>query len=171
MIIFIEKLQKSDAAKLLEFEIENRMYFEEMVPSRGDDYYTPEVFNNSLSALLDEQLQGISQFYLIKDNDQNIVGRINLVDFDEKRKICHLGYRIGEKHSSKGIASKALSLLLHSLKNSNIEIIQAKTTTNNIGSQRVLEKNDFEKISISQDHVQLNSLKVNFVFYQWTRPV
>lgn len=36
------KLQEKHFEKLFKFELENRGYFEEMVPSRGDDYYNLE---------------------------------------------------------------------------------------------------------------------------------
>lgn len=169
MNIFIEKLQKSDAVNLLQFELENRIFFEKMVPTRGDEYYTPETFNERLAALLDEQIQGVSQFYLIKDRNQKILARINLVDFDENRKVCHLGYRIGQEHTRKGIASKALALLLESLIDTPIRVIKAKTTTNNIASQKVLEKNGFEKVDTSDEQIEINKQKVNFIFYKWTK--
>ncbi|KON90118.1 acetyltransferase [Sporosarcina globispora] len=169
MDIFIEKLQKNDAVNLLQFELENRIFFEEMVPTRGDDYYTPEIFNERLAALLDEQIQGVSQFYLIKDRNQKVLGRINLVDFDEYQKVCHLGYRIGQEHTRKGIASKALALLLESLIDTTIRVIKAKTTTNNIASQKVLEKNGFEKVDTSDEQIEINKQKVNFIFYKWTK--
>lgn len=169
MNIFIEKLQKKDAVNLLQFELENRIFFEEIVPSRGDDYYTPEIFNKNLKALLDEQIQGISQFYLIKNRKQNVIGRINLVDFDEYQRVCHLGYRIGQEHTRKGIASKALALLLESVTDTTIRVIKAKTTTNNIASQKVLEKNGFEKVETGDEQIEINNQKVNFIFYKWIK--
>ncbi|MEC2056033.1 GNAT family N-acetyltransferase [Peribacillus psychrosaccharolyticus] len=170
MTILIEGLSKRDAEDLLEFELKNRIFFEEMVHSRGDEYFTPDVFNNILAALLDEQFQGLSQFYLIKDRTKNGLGRINLVDFDEFRKVCHLGYRIGQVYTKKGIASKALAILLESLTDTTIEVIKAKTTTNNIASQKVLEKNGFEKIvGTSDEQFEINDQKVNFIFYKWTK--
>lgn len=171
MTIFIERLQKEDADKLLEFERENRIFFEETVPTRGDEYYMLEIFNNQLVALLDEQLRGVSQFYLIKGQDHNILGRINLVDFDKSRTVCHLGYRIGENHTGKGIASKALALLLENLINPNIRLIKAKTTTNNIASQKVLEKNGFVRGDISDEPFEMNGQKVSFIDYMWTKIV
>ena len=39
-----------------------------MVPTRGDEYYTPEIFNNKLIALLDEENKGVSQFYELPHN-------------------------------------------------------------------------------------------------------
>jgi len=62
MNIIIEKLKVTDIENLYEFEIENRTFFEEMVPSRGDDYYIPEVFKVRNESLLDEQVKGLSFF-------------------------------------------------------------------------------------------------------------
>ena len=169
MSICIEELQKSDAENLLDFELRNRVFFEETVPTRGDEYYTPEIFNKRLVALLDEQLQGISRFYLIKNKEHRIVGRINVVDFDENLKSCHLGYRIGEEHTGKGVASKAIALLVGSHLDPNIEVIHAKTTTNNIASQKVLEKNGFEKVVTTGEPFAFNGQKVNFINYTWTK--
>src|SRR5690554_739627 len=109
---YIEKLQVTDAEDLYEFDLENRTKFEEMVPTRGDDYYKPEFFKERHEALLEEQVQGDSYFYLIKDHGSSILGRINVVDIDKFHKIGHLGYRMGHVHTGKGIATKALKLLL-----------------------------------------------------------
>lgn len=168
MDIFIEKLHIRDAEDLLKFELENRTFFEEMVPTRGVDYYTPNIFNKKLEALLDEQFQGVSYYFLIKDRDNSIIGRINLVDIDESRKVGHLGYRIGQVHTGKGIASKALTLLLESISDKEIKLIEAKTTTNNVASQKVLEKNGFERLDRSDKQFEMNGQKVSFVYYRWT---
>lgn len=62
MNIVIEKLKDTDLESLYEFEIENRTFFEEMVPSRGNDYYKPEGFKVRNESLLDEQAKGLSFF-------------------------------------------------------------------------------------------------------------
>jgi len=38
MDIFIEKLHVTDTEDLYNFELENRTFFGEMVPTRGDEY-------------------------------------------------------------------------------------------------------------------------------------
>lgn len=83
MDITLEALPINDAESLFEFELENRAFFEEMVPSRGDDYYNFEVFKSRHQALLDEHAQGDSYFYLIKNNNSSILGRIDVIDIDE----------------------------------------------------------------------------------------
>ncbi|MFB5088702.1 GNAT family N-acetyltransferase [Psychrobacillus sp. PGGUH221] len=166
MDILIELLKEIDAEDLLKFELENRAFFEEMVPSRGDDYYYPQIFKERHKDLLEEQEQGVSYFYLIKNLEGSILGRINLVDIDKSLKEAHLGYRVGQVNTGKGIANKALKLLIDSLKEKNIKTIIAKTTTNNIASQRVLEKNGFLEFVNGEHEKQDDKLK--FLYYSWT---
>lgn len=163
--IFIEKLHLTDADDLFDFEVENRTFFEEMLPSRGDDYYNPENFKKILEALLEEQINGISYFYLIKDKNNSIVGRINLIDIDKANKVGYLGYRVGQAHTGKGITNKALKLLLETVTNEEVKQIKAQTTTNNIASQKILEKNGFVRINTSSEEFNMNCQKVSFIYY------
>ncbi len=167
MDITLEVLRKIDAKMLYEFELENRDYFEKMVPSRGNDYYNWEFFNTRHDALLEEQVKGLSYFYLIKNENGVIVGRMNVVDIDKSRNLGYLGYRVGEAHTGKGIANKALKLLLSIMKEGGIKHILAKTTTNNIASQKILEKNGFKHISTSDEEFKMHGQSLKFVNYQW----
>ncbi|MDX8364700.1 GNAT family N-acetyltransferase [Cytobacillus sp. IB215665] len=168
MDILIEKLDVTDAENLYKFELQNRNFFEEMVPGRGDDYYKPDVFNRRHETLLEEQARGCSYFYLIKSTDRSIVGRINLVDIDKSQKIGHLGYRVGQRYTGKGVAKKALQLLLETLTDRDITQVKAKTTTNNIASQKVLEINGFEHTESYDEEFEMNGQKLKFVYYTWT---
>ena len=168
MNVFIEKLKGTDAESLYEFEIENRAFFEEMVPTRGDDYYKPEVFKVRHESLLDEQVEGTSYFYLIKDENDSILGRINLVDITELDKIGYLGYRVGKNHTGKGVAKNALKLLLKIIGEMNAKEVRAKTTTNNIASQKVLEQNGFRCTETNDGEFEMNGQMMNFINYTWT---
>jgi [ribosomal protein S5]-alanine N-acetyltransferase len=168
MNIKIEKLQNSDAEKLFEFELENRAFFEEMVPSRGDDYYNFETFKNKHEALLDEQAEGLSYFYLIKNKDGSILGRMNLIDIDKSQNSGHIGYRVGQAYTGKGIAYTALKLLLETVSTQGIKLISAKTTTENLASQKVLEKSGFKQIATSDEAFIMDKKSVKFVYYTWS---
>ena len=165
MDIFIEKLHVTDAEDLFNFEVENRTFFEEMVPTRGEEYYNLETFKKRHETLLEEQVIGSSYFYLIKDKDNSILGRINLVDIDESDKSGYLGYRVGQIHTGKGIANKALKILVETITDDDVKQIKAKTTTNNIASQRVLEKNGFARIGTSTEEFEMNGQRLSFVCY------
>lgn len=168
MDISIVKLKAIDAKKLFDFELENRAFFEKMVPTRGDDYYRLESFQERHEALLEEHAKGLSLFYLIKDQSDSIIGRMNLVDIDELQGVGHIGYRIGQAYTGKGIAVKALNLFLHHISKMNISKINAQTTTTNIASQKVLEKNGFVHVKSSDEEFEMNGQKLKFTYYSWS---
>ncbi|WP_026690454.1 GNAT family N-acetyltransferase [Alteribacter aurantiacus] len=168
MNIKLEELQAADAEDLYQFERDNRDYFETMVPSRGEDYYNVETFKTRLESLLDEQSKGQSYYYLIKNEDGLILGRMNLVDIDRSDHSAHIGYRVGKSYTGKGIAYRALELLLETLNKREVNQILAKTTTTNIGSKKVLEKNGFKHIETSDETFLMNGKKMTFVYYKWT---
>ncbi|MBB5180962.1 ribosomal-protein-alanine N-acetyltransferase [Planomicrobium koreense] len=160
-------LQEVDAQDLFDFEIKNRGFFERMVPSRGDDYYIWESFIKRHQALLKEQVSGLSHFYLIKDTEGKIVGRINLVDINQTTGTAELGFRVGEAFVGKGIGNKALRMLL----NTDLDITQitAKTTTVNKASQKVLQNNGFVQTAIGEEEFEMNGQKMKFVHYLWEK--
>jgi ribosomal-protein-alanine N-acetyltransferase len=166
MDITIEKLHETDAEKLFEFELENRAFFEESVPCRGDEYYVFENFKKRHKALLDEQAEGLSYFFLIKNNNDSILGRINIIDIDKSQKLGHVGYRVGKAYTRKGIASKALKMLIETMSNQGLKQILAKTTINNIASQKVLEKIGFKQIAINDEEFEKGQI-VKFISYTY----
>lgn len=163
MEISINSLQERDAEELFEFEKNNRLFFEQMVPSRGEDYFNFETFKIIHKELLTEQQENESKFYLIRDNADKIIGRINLVDIDTTNDIAEVGYRVGQEYGGKGIGARALKLLLET--EISVTKIKAKTTINNIASQRVLEKNGFKQVSTSDDEFEMNGKKLQFINY------
>ncbi|WP_199286614.1 GNAT family N-acetyltransferase [Paraliobacillus zengyii] len=168
MKITLEKLNQADAKTLYEFELENRDYFEKMVPSRGQDYYDWKTFKMRHKALLDEQIDGQSYYYLIKNEQRLIIGRMNLVDIDLSDNLGYIGYRVGEAYTGKGIAYKALKLLIETIDKQKIQQILAKTTTNNIASQRILEKSGFNHLSTSDEAFEMNGNYLKFIYFKRT---
>ncbi|MBM7095265.1 MULTISPECIES: GNAT family N-acetyltransferase [Alteribacter] len=163
MPIHLEPLNQKDAGPLLQFELENRAYFEQSVPSRGNSFYHSDTFRSRLETRLREQAMGQALYYLIKDSTGTILGRINVTDIEEGR--GHLGYRIGESHTGKGVAKDALKLLIGNLKEKHITELHAKTTKDNTASRKVLEKNGFREVETNKETVELNGQKLTFVCY------
>lgn len=158
MAIIIKPIEEIDAEELFEFEVENRSFFESIVPSRGDEYYKFDNFKSILKEIVEEQEEGLIYMYLIKDADNRIVGRVNLVSvvrgiFNK----AELGFRIGKKYNGKGYATKAVKLILdEALNKHKLHRIEAGTAPENIGSQIVLIKNGFEFIGRSKQCIYLN---------------
>ena len=167
MKIRLEKLTQGDFENLYAFEVKNRAYFEKTVPSRGDDYYELPNFIRKNDMLLEEQAQQLSYFYLIKNELEEIIGRINVIDIDKDQRLGHIGYRVGKEFSGKGVAHTALQLVLDLMRQQGMLIIEAQTTTNNIASQKVLEKNGFKQLDRSGESFEMNGQNFTFTYYRW----
>lgn len=167
MELELHLLQAKDAMDILTFEKENRDYFNQTVPDRGRDYFHLETFLYRHQQLLEEQKRGVSYFYLIKDVKGKLLGRINLVGIDREQALGHVGFRVGETVAGKGIARQALRLLQETA--SDIKVMEAKTTTHNRASQRVLEICGFKKTYEEEKPFLFNGQEVRFVHFRWER--
>ena len=135
----VKPLCRHDEACLYAFECENRAYFERSVPSRGNAYYEPESFRQSLERLLAEQANGEGYYYLIWKDD-TIVGRLNVRHTDAKT--GEVGYRIGTAYVRSGYATEALRQWL-TFKLPRFRRFIAETTNDNVASQHVLRRVGF----------------------------
>ncbi|RIW30930.1 N-acetyltransferase [Bacillus salacetis] len=166
MELYLERLRQQDAPELYAFECENREFFETMVPGRGEEYFQYDFFLERHRSLLEEQSQGLSFFFLIKNQSGDILGRVNLVDIDAGNGIGHLGYRVGEAYIGQGVAAMSLKLLMKDISKYHIRIIHAKTTADNIPSQKVLLRNGFLLKKIDDG----TESGTEFLHYCWRDP-
>jgi ribosomal-protein-alanine N-acetyltransferase len=164
--IEIQDLALEDAEALFQFELANRTYFSSMVPDRGDDYFVYENFLKRLVLLLKEQEEGTSQFFLIKDTSGEILGRINIADVD-KNGVGELGYRVGKMSAGKGVAGRAVRILIEAgSDDGKITGLTAKTTRNNIPSRKVLERNGFKLERVEEAGAVYKGEKLDFFHYR-----
>lgn len=167
-LIYISLLTEQDGPALYQFELENREYFEKMVPGRGDDYYQYENFCESHRGLLKEQDEKRSYFYLVKDETGEIVGRINIVDINVEG-VGAVGYRMARSVAGQGLATIALKLLIDEAKLlPNVRILEAKTTSNHFASHKVLERNGFIQGSVSEE-TYVNAAGEEWPFVEYRR--
>ena len=158
MEIILELLDLKNAKDIYDFEIINRIYFEKVLSSRGDDYYVPEKYDNIIRDIIEEQNRGECFMYVIRGKTGTVIGRINFTSVKTgKPKTAELGYRIGQADAGKGIATKAVQLALRFGKEEHgLEEVIAGTSAENIASQKVLEKNGFAFIGIAEKYMQIN---------------
>ncbi len=106
--VSVKLLSLDDTNKLFDFEVENRLYFEAIGLSRSEAYYDYVSFEEIVKDLVKEQDLGVHFMYLITNEQDEVVGRINLTDIIKgPLNKAELGYRIGEKHQGKGYATAA----------------------------------------------------------------
>ncbi len=141
----IKLLSLEDADKLFEFEIKNRQYFKRIDLPRNTAYYDRDSFQKILEELIQEQQMNQHYMYLVLNEQEEVIGRINLTEVaGEPLRKAELGYRIGEQHQGKGIATAAIELVLKQASElHHLHRIEAGTSPHNLGSQVVLRKNGF----------------------------
>lgn len=159
---------KENCDEIFQFEVENRGFFESIIPGRGEWYYIKENFKEITQEIIEEQELGIRYMYIIRDKDGNMVGRINLFSVDRGIfQKAELGYRIGEKYNKKGYATKAVKLVLEeAFEKHKLHRVEAATSPNNIGSQIVLIKNGFQFVGRAHKHINVNGIWNDSIFFE-----
>ncbi|WP_161962495.1 GNAT family N-acetyltransferase [Nocardioides speluncae] len=140
--IRIVLLTTSDQDDLLAFEQTNREFFAKAVGDRGDAFFAE--FPRRLRSLVDENDQGRSLFFVIRDALDDVVGRVNLADIDTGEP--ELGYRIAEAAGGRGYATEAVRLAIRAAAAAGVRRVKAKATADNHASHQVLLANGFRRL-------------------------
>jgi ribosomal-protein-alanine N-acetyltransferase len=136
----LQPLRAGHGAAVLAFELANRAYFATFISDRGDEFY--EQFTEGHNALLAEQEAGRCAFYVLVGEDGSVLGRFNL--YDIKDGAAELGYRVAQQVAGRGVATAAVRELCRlAAAQHGLRTLKAKTTHENVASQKVLAKAGF----------------------------
>jgi len=136
----LQRLHAGHAPAVLAFELANRGYFRAFINDRGDDFFAE--FSERHGALLAEQEDGIGAFYVLVAGDGSVLGRFNL--FFTGDGTANLGYRVAEQVAGRGVATAAVrELCALAAARHGLRTLRAATSSQNIGSQKVLAKAGF----------------------------
>ena len=156
-MLSIQAATLADAPELLQFELENRGFFERWLAGRGEDFYRLAVVEHMLKKAEIDWLAGRSYQYLIRLDGQ-IMGRINLIDVKRGslNQAC-VGFRIGERFVRRGIASEALEFaLFEAFTVHHLWRIEALARPDNTASLKALQKNGFHPFGRATRCIFLN---------------
>jgi ribosomal-protein-alanine N-acetyltransferase len=147
-VLELERLRGDHAAAVLAFEVANRAYFAASVSDRGDEFF--EQFSERHRAVLVEQDAGVNVFHVLLDGYGTVLGRFNLYDLVDGT--AEVGYRVAEQVAGRGIATSTLRRLCRlASEQHGLRTLKARTSNENVASQRVLEKAGF--VSVGPTHV------------------
>lgn len=158
MGVTIHQISMQDAKEILEFEINNREFFEASLPARNESFFTLYNIKKSIEEAERDAEKDLCYMYIIRNDDGEIVGRINLFSIIRGIfKKSELGYRVGERHNGQGYATRAVALAVkEAFQYHGLHRIEASTDPGNRGSQIVLIKNGFQFVGRAQQYIYVN---------------
>jgi ribosomal-protein-alanine N-acetyltransferase len=97
-------------------------------------------------------------------------GWITLVISNWEHGLGEVGYALTSSHQNQGLMTEALALLLDDLfANTSLERVEARCATENLGSQRVLEKNGFSREGLLRSYFRLRGTRIDNFLYSVLR--
>jgi [ribosomal protein S5]-alanine N-acetyltransferase len=135
-----QALRPDHASEVLAFELANRTYFAAFVSDRGDTFF--EEFSERYDELLAERESPRDAYYVLVDDDGSVLGRFNLYDIEDGT--ADVGYRVAERVAGRGVATAGVRELCRlAASEHGVRRLRARTTHENVASQRVLAKAGF----------------------------
>jgi ribosomal-protein-alanine N-acetyltransferase len=161
----------SDASRLAELYRADREFLREWDPDRPDAFFTPDGQRAAIDAALHERERGRSWPGVIEYAGEP-AGRINLNNILRgPLRSCFIGYWVAGPLSGRGIATsavrQALEIAFHELV---LHRVDAFTRIDNAGSRRVLEKNGFREVGVSERHIHIAGRWQDEVLFQRLAP-
>ncbi|AXT40418.1 N-acetyltransferase [Alteromonas sp. BL110] len=138
-----ESVAEKHVLSLLEFERNNKSYFEKSIAPREAAFYSINGVGNHVSELRYLQQQERAWGYVLVDKPRNnqIIARANIKNRQGNR--AEIGYRVAQKESGKGIASRSVLFLIDEARSLGITTLCAEVMDNNPASEKVLIKSGF----------------------------
>jgi ribosomal-protein-alanine N-acetyltransferase len=144
----IRPLVPADADELATLYARNREFLSPYEPSRPDDFYTAE----GQRRRLEEAADGGEGWRFAILEGQEIAGRINLTDVIRgPLQLANVGYFVDRRHNGRGLATAAVAAVVEfAFGEAGLHRLEAGTLPDNLASQRVLEKNGFERYGLAR---------------------
>lgn len=157
-----------DAEALLAFELCNQSWFEAFIPPREEGFYTLKGVQQHIREFILDYKCNEMMPMLIKDESNQIIGRINVSNIDTAKQTAYLGYRVGQAFTNQGVAKWAVSEATKTLKSRGVSTLIAYAATGNPASQRVLTSSGFEAVKVVHNYAQLNGKPIDCVEFRLT---
>jgi ribosomal-protein-alanine N-acetyltransferase len=149
-------LQIADAPILLDLYARNARFLKPFDPPRAADFLTLEGQMREVTRSVEAAAVGASQRFVIEAEGEpvGILGISNIVEGPFRS--ANTGYWVDEAANGRGVASQALAQAAGwAFDVRGLHRLEAGTLVDNHASQRVLQKNRFQKIGVSRHYLHI----------------
>jgi ribosomal-protein-alanine N-acetyltransferase len=159
----IRPVRPEDGEELAALYAANREFLAPFEPVRPPEFFTADGQRERLQ----RQLDGETYPFAILDEGA-IAGTINLFGVvRESLQSGVIGYWVAVSRNGRGLASGAVGeILAYAFDELDLHRIEAATLVDNLPSQRVLEKNGFDRIGLAPKFLRIDDEWRDFVLFQ-----
>jgi len=170
--LYLQILDSSHAAKVLDFYTRNSAEFETLEPRRSEKFYTEQYQKTMLEVEYNYALSGKQYRFWIfeKEDPDTIIGTIsirNILGHPFSR--CELGYKIDGECRNRGYGTEAVIAACGIAFNDlNLHRVEATCLPDNEASVRVLTKAGFENEGYLKKYIEINGVYRDHLLYART---
>ena len=159
----IRPVRPEDCEELAALYLANRSFLAPFEPVRPPEFFTA----SGQRERLQRQLDGETHPFAILDNGA-IAGTINLFGIvRDGPESGVIGYWVDGTRNGRGLATGALGEILeYAFGEVGLHRVEAATLVDNLPSQRVLEKNEFERIGLARSYLRIAGNWQDFFLFQ-----
>jgi len=167
----IRLITADDAPPLAELLRENREFLAPWNPVRPDEHFSVAGQQQLIADLLEAHRQGLAVPQVILDGTR-IAGRVTLTNIVRGAfQSGTLGYWLGEAHTGRGLATHAVAEVLRiAFDEFGMHRVEAGTLVDNVRSQRVLERNGFERFGLAPRYLNIAGRWQDHLMFQVLNP-
>jgi [ribosomal protein S5]-alanine N-acetyltransferase len=160
-------IRLDDAEALCSLIVTNLAFLAPWEPEYPDGHFTAAGQRRSIDTALGLHAARRALPHVILDGDR-IVGRITLDGIERGPfQSGHVGYWVGEADNGRGHASAGLAeICTLAFGELGLHRVEAGTLAHNAGSQRVLERNGFERFGLAPRYLKIAGTWQDHVLFQ-----
>lgn len=123
--------------------------------------------NSLVEKMINNQEKGTHQYAsVVLESTKKVIGNIMIFNYDKISNQAEIGYVFNKENWNKGHGTESLGLLIDfAFENLKIHKLFAKVVENNIGSSKILEKNNFVLEGRLRDHFYIENKYYDALLY------
>lgn len=164
----IRPIELDDAADLAALCVRNREFLRPFEPERDEAFFTVEGQRERTAQALEDARAGRQFRYVILDGEAQIAGTIGLeYVIRGASQSATVGYWVDQARNGRGLASAAVAYIVElAALQFDLHRLQAPVRVDNLASQRVLEKNGFERIGVARSFLHVGGAWRDHILFQ-----
>jgi ribosomal-protein-alanine N-acetyltransferase len=160
--VTLRRLTPEDVGELSALLVENREFLAPFEPVRDEHFFTAAAQRERIED------EGSPAFAIV--DDSRIAGTVTLSNIVYGAlQSGNVGYWVAERFNGRGLATRAVAEVVEiAFADLGLHRLEAATLVDNLPSQRVLEKNDFEPIGLARRYLLIGAEWRDHLLFQRT---